>query len=371
VDFTLNETQVALHDLVDRIVGDHAAVDRVRAVERDAATGGDGIDRDLWQALAEAGILQAFAEDGGAAAGGDEGERPDVVAAGLVCEAHGRHLAPIPLWPSLAALLTLRDTGAPCTTDVPPAVVEGRELVTVALAEAGQTSPGQGSVRTDVEGRLTGTKLAVPAAPVARWALVPVARPATALHLVDLAGPGVSVERVVTTNRGLAGHLQLAGAPSRRVGDAEAVERLVAVATVLVCALHVGVCAEAVSRTAAYLTTREQFGRPLASFQGPVLRIADAYVDTEAMRVTALQAAWRLETRRPAAEAVATAKWWAAEAGHRVVHATQHLHGGIGADVDYPIHRYFLWGKQLGDTLGGAGAHAAELGRLLAAEAGA
>jgi hypothetical protein len=58
-----------------------------------------------------------------------------------------------------------------------------------------------------------------------------------------------------------------------------------------------------------------------------------------------------------------------AEAGHRVVHATQHLHGGIGADVDYPIHRYFLWGKQLGDTLGGASAQAAELGRLLAERA--
>jgi acyl-CoA dehydrogenase len=242
-------------------------------------------------------------------------------------------------------------------------VLDGDELITVALAEPGQALPGQGAT-------LTGTKLSVPVAPVARWVLVPVAEPEPALHLVDLTESGVTVEHVTTTDRGLAGHVRLDGAPSVRVGDTAAVDRLLAVATVLVCATHVGVCAEAVRRTAEYIATREQFGRPLAAFQGPVLRIADAHIDTEAMRVTTLQAAWRLETGRSAAEAVATAKWWAAEAGHRVVHATQHLHGGIGADVDYPIHRYFLWGKQLADTLGGASAHAAELGRLLAARTG-
>lgn len=372
MDFTLTETQAALRDLTDRIVADHASVEQVRAAERAAATGGDGIDRALWQALAEAGVLQAFAEPAGADRDGDSDlERPDVVAATLVCEAQGRHVAPIPLWPTLAALLALRHAGRSPDDEVDAvvaAITAGDQLVTVALAEAGQTGPGAGSVVADGDGRLTGTKLAVPVAPTARWALVPAARPDVTLNLVDLTGPGVAVERVVTTDRGLAGHVHLAGAPSRRVGDAAAAERLVAVATVLVCALHVGVCAEAVARTGDHLMAREQFGRPLAAFQGTVLRIADAYVDTEAMRVTTLQAAWRLETSSSAcAEAVAVAKWWAAEAGHRVVHATQHLHGGIGADVDYPIHRYFLWGKQLGDTLGGAGAHATELGRLLAA----
>jgi alkylation response protein AidB-like acyl-CoA dehydrogenase len=279
-----------------------------------------------------------------------------------VCEAHGRHVAPVPLWPTLAALLVVGDAAL-------PGVADGDELVTVAL---NAFSPPKLSCTRQLRGReregarLAGTEISVPAAPLARWMLVPVAEPEPALHLVDLAGPGVAVEGVVTTDRSVAGHVTLDGCPSVRVGSAEAVDRLQAVATALVCALHVGVCTEAVRRTAEYIGTREQFGRPLAAFQGPVLRIADAHIDTEAMRVTALQAAWRLETGRPAAEAVATAKWWAAEAGHRVVHATQHLHGGIGADVDYPIHRYFLWGKQLADTLGGASAHATELGRLLA-----
>jgi 3-oxocholest-4-en-26-oyl-CoA dehydrogenase beta subunit len=48
------------------------------------------------------------------------------------------------------------------------------------------------------------------------------------------------------------------------------------------------------------------------------------------------------------------------------VHITQHLHGGMGADIDYPVHRYFLWGKQIEDTLGGSSAQLARLGKALA-----
>jgi alkylation response protein AidB-like acyl-CoA dehydrogenase len=48
------------------------------------------------------------------------------------------------------------------------------------------------------------------------------------------------------------------------------------------------------------------------------------------------------------------AKFWVADGGQRVVHAAQHLHGGMGVDMDYPVHRYFLWAKELELTLGGA-----------------
>ena len=132
------------------------------------------------------------------------------------------------------------------------------------------------------------------------------------------------------------------------------------------CALQLGVTEEAVRRAAAYLNQRHQFGRPLSSFQGTMLRAADAYIDSEAIRVTTWQAAWRLDTGRPAAEAVAVAHWWASEAGQRVVHATQHLHGGLGADIAYPIHRYFLWGKQIELMLQGPSAELARLGAMRA-----
>jgi alkylation response protein AidB-like acyl-CoA dehydrogenase len=139
-------------------------------------------------------------------------------------------------------------------------------------------------------------------------------------------------------------------------------------ATVACCAVVAGVCEEALRLTAEYTKTREQFGRPIASFQAVGQRAADAYIDTEAVRITALQAAWRLASGLPAAEEVAVAKFWAADAGQRVVHAAQHLHGGMGVDRDYPLHRYFLWAKQLELTLGGATEQLRHLGALLASE---
>ena len=109
---------------------------------------------------------------------------------------------------------------------------------------------------------------------------------------------------------------------------------------------------------------REQFGTKLGTFQAVGHRIADAYIDTEAIRLTALQAIWRLDrgARRPHDELM-VAKFWAAEGAQRVVHAAQHLHGGIGVDLDYPIHRYFRWAKVLELTLGGASPSLLRLGR--------
>jgi len=96
------------------------------------------------------------------------------------------------------------------------------------------------------------------------------------------------------------------------------------------------------------------------------MRAADAWIDTEAIRVTLWEAAWRIDTGRSASEAVAVAKWWASDAGQRVVHATQHLHGGMGADISYPIHRFFLWGKQIELMLGTPPAELDALGDLIA-----
>jgi len=96
--------------------------------------------------------------------------------------------------------------------------------------------------------------------------------------------------------------------------------------------------------------------------------VADAYIDTEAIRLTAVQAIWRLSEGLEADDELMTAKFWAAEGAQRVVHAAQHLHGGIGVDLDYPIHRYFRWAKVLELTLGGATPSLQRLGASLAAQ---
>jgi 3-oxocholest-4-en-26-oyl-CoA dehydrogenase beta subunit len=135
-----------------------------------------------------------------------------------------------------------------------------------------------------------------------------------------------------------------------------------------ICATQTGVCEEALAITARYVSEREQFGSKLGTFQAVGQRVADAYIDTEAIRLTALQATWRLSEGLDAHDELMTAKFWAAEGAQRVVHAAQHLHGGIGVDLDYPIHRYFRWAKVLELTLGGASPSLLRLGASLATQ---
>jgi alkylation response protein AidB-like acyl-CoA dehydrogenase len=262
-----------------------------------------------------------------------------------------------------------------------PGVVAGDVVLSPALAEVGSGTLASGVRATpDAAGsttwRLDGTAVSVPAAHLAARVVVPARLPGGNLgvFLVDPVGPGVSRELARTTDREIVGHLGFAGAPVEAQdmvgsvdGSDRAVDWILERAMVGLCALQVGVAEQALRMAADYTSGRHQFGRPLSTFQGAALRAADAYIDTEAMRVTMLQAAWRLSEGLDATDAVAVAKWWAADGGHRVVHATQHLHGGLGADVDYPIHRYFLWGKQIEVTLGGASQQLARLGREIAA----
>jgi acyl-CoA dehydrogenase len=221
-----------------------------------------------------------------------------------------------------------------------------------------------------VDGHISGRKAAVPVAAEASAALVAAqSEDGPGLFLVELDSPGVRVVPVRTTDRMSAAHLELAAAEAIPLGDGATVARAEQVASVLACASVLGLGRKAVEGAANYVRERHQFGRPIASFQSPVLKLADAHMDLEAMQVTLQQAAWQLDAGQDAAIAVSVAKWWMANGGHRTLHTAQHLHGGIGADIEYPAHRYFLRGKQLLDTLGGAAAHASRLGAELAAGA--
>jgi alkylation response protein AidB-like acyl-CoA dehydrogenase len=130
--------------------------------------------------------------------------------------------------------------------------------------------------------------------------------------------------------------------------------------------LQAGVSERALRMTADYVRERVQFGVPIGSFQAVQHRCADGFIDLEALRWSAWRAAWRLAEGLPAAREAAVAKFWAADAGSRIANAALHLHGGLGADVDYPIHRYFLRSKALELCLGGAAPQLAWLGSELA-----
>jgi alkylation response protein AidB-like acyl-CoA dehydrogenase len=221
---------------------------------------------------------------------------------------------------------------------------------------------------------VTGRLRTVPALAVAAAVVVPVrlsdGRTATAVLPTDRDGVRVRPESV--TDRGSSATLDLddvrVDAGELLDGDGDEVARWTLTRLrVAQAAVTVGVCAEAIAVTAAYTSQREQFGRPLSTNQGVSLRAADAHIDADAIRLSTLRAAWLLDLERAdeAGSAALVASWWAKTAGLRIVHTTQHLHGGIGADVDYPIHRYFLWGRQAAFGLGSAAAVLTELGDQL------
>ncbi len=369
MDFSLSDEQQAARDLAEQIFQGSVTVERVKTVEASE----DRFDRELWSQLADANLLGLCLPDdaGGSGLG--------VLELCLVLEQQGRVVAPVPLWATVACgALPIAEWGTQAQRDAwLPGVVRGDVVLTAALAEAGVNDPAHPAATARPDGgawRLAGTKVAVPAAHVAARVLVPAMTPdGVAVFLVDPRGPGVGLERAVTTNREIQPHLHLDGAPGEPLGAPEAGGRVLAWtldrARVGLCALQLGVGEAAIALAADYTSNRIQFGRPLATFQGAALKAADGSIQSEALRVTTWQAAWRLDAGWDATAEVLVAKWWASEGGQRVVHIAQHLHGGMGADIDYPVHRYFLWGKQIEDMLGGSSAQLARLGETLAGAA--
>ncbi|MGW2794591.1 acyl-CoA dehydrogenase family protein [Streptomyces sp. NPDC001251] len=340
MDFTPTEEQSAVQELAARIFGDLSTHERLAAA-------GAGTDAELWKALCGAGLVAAVEEVG-------------LLGLVLALEEQGRTTAQVPFAASCVyGVLALTAHGTAGQRDrLLPALRDGSAVVTGAL-------PARGSaVRALGEGELSGVVPVVPWLRDATHVLVPDAE--HALWLVRVAD--ARAEPLETTAPWSAGRLTLHRAPAERVGGMEAYEDVLATARTAFAGLQAGVCAGSLARAVQHTTTREQFGRPLSTNQGVLLRAADAYMDTEAIRVTTYEAAWRRDEGLRYGTHALTAAWWASEAGTRVVHAGQHLHGGLGADVEHPVHRHFLWGRQLDAYLGCGAEVLAELGELIVAE---
>jgi acyl-CoA dehydrogenase len=165
----------------------------------------------------------------------------------------------------------------------------------------------------------------------------------------------------------MAGNLTLDAAPAQALPGDGALAGTIDLARIALASVQIGVAAGALQLSSSYLREREQFGRPLGSFQAVLHQLADCYIEIEALKVCVWQAISSVgEDGQADSPAVLVAKWWAGEGGLNVVHRAQHLHGGIGVDVDYPVHRFFLWGKQIAGMLGGASSDLARLGDRIA-----
>lgn len=373
MDFTLNDEQEAIRDLASRILSEQLPPERLRALEE----AGTWFAEDVWQELAKAELLGIGLPeaDGGGGFGLTE--------ACLVAEQIGRTVAPVPFLAAIVgAGMPLAQFGSAAQrAEHLPGLIDGTRLLSVALQEPNEVTapvvPATTATASGTGWRLDGEKSFVVAADRAAAVLVPArtGESTSAVFLVDPASDGVTLVREDTVSGEPQWTVRLAGVEvgeSDRLGGADQGAEIVAWTAdrlmAAICATQTGVCEEAVAITARYVNTREQFGSKLGTFQAVGHRVADAYIDTEGIRLTAQQAIWRLDAGLDASDELMVAKYWAAEGAQRVVHAAQHLHGGIGVDLDYPIHRYFRWAKILELTLGGASPSLLRLGASLVAQ---
>ena len=370
MDFTFNEAMTAVSGLAKKIFTDRVTPPVLKTIEAED----DRFHRALWKDLATSGLLSTAIPEA------DGGSGHGLLELCALLEQAGASVAPVPLWATLVlgALPIAKFGTAEQRKRLLTGVGSGDTILTAALTESGfEDAPRlETTARPDGAGwALDGVKIMVPAAHLAKRVLVP-ARTGdgtVGVFLLDPKARGVSLERQVATTGEPHFVLTMKDAHVAEgdvLGDpakgSEILDWLTPRAVVGLCAMELGVTERVLRMTAAYTTERQQFDRPIATFQAVSQRAADAYVDVEAMRVSTWQAAWRLEEGKPAVQAVASAKFWAAEGGHRVVYTAQHLHGGMGFDLDYPLHRYYLWSKQIELTLGSGTIHLTRLGADLA-----
>ena len=360
MDFALTEEQKAVSGLATEIVSRSVTPERLASLE----AAGERVDASLWGDLVAAGLVGiALPTDAGGAELG-------MVELGLVLEALGRHVAKVPLWSAALGADVIARYGDPEVQSWVAATVEGSARVAVATEEYYLHDPAAPSTTATASGQaweLTGTKAAVVDLPGAEQVVVSAStKHGARLFVIDPAAEGATTEPVDTTEWAPAANLVLARCPARMLGpdDGAALTWLLDRVHVALAWLQAGVAAGALERTAQYLSEREQFGRPLGTFQAVAHRIADCHISMQAMRITALHAAWQLD-EGDAGTSVLVAAWWASEAGQRIVHDVMHLHGGIGVDLDHPIHRYLLAGRGIADTLGGPSQTLARLGERL------
>jgi alkylation response protein AidB-like acyl-CoA dehydrogenase len=371
MEFTFSDDQKAIRDLAAQIFTDKVTDEYLLNYYQQ----GRVYDSELWALLAEQGLLGVAVPEalGGTGLGFTE--------LCLVLQEQGRRLAPVPLLSNLvmAAMPIARFASDEQAQQWLPAMVRGELQLTAALGELGMV-PGIVAPVDAHRGAdnwvLNGVLEAVPYASEAACILLPATDGDgnVSVFLLDTSHDGVIVAPQQTSLGEVQATVTLLdvavanGSVLGAIGQgAEIVDWIEQHANTALAGMQVGVTEEALRRTAEFTGERKQFGAPIGSFQAVAMRAADAYIDIESIRSTFWSALWRLSEQMDAVAAVRAAKYWACTAGHRVAYATQHLHGGMGVDVEYPIHRYFLFAKHIEFMLGGRNVQLVRMGQYLAA----
>ncbi|WP_300439220.1 acyl-CoA dehydrogenase family protein [Zoogloea sp.] len=360
MDFQLSDDQRAIAEMAGSLFADLCSDERLRAF----TTTGETWMAELWAQCVETGLhaLAIPEEAGGSGLGMTE--------LMLVLEAQGRGLGLVPLWRHQLAAATLARFGAAAHQALTGKAAAGEALLSLALDGLASATGVALEARPEGGGfALHGRVPALPLGMESAAALLPAHTPdGLRLVLLRLDADGLDkVAGVLTHGEGIA-ELHCKGV---RVSDADvlpvaALAWLEARAIAALAALQLGVSAEQVRRTVAYVSERVQFDRPIGSFQAVQMGLADAHMSIEALRSALWQLVYRLDAGLPAGPEALATRYLACETGHLVGHRAQHVHGGIGVDLSYPIHRYLYWSRALGLALGGSAATLERLGEWLA-----
>ncbi len=359
MDFQLSEDQRAIEQMAESLFSDHCQDDYLR--QWDAS--GEPLMAPLWALCKETGLhALAIPEQ-------YDGSGLGMTELMLVLQAQGRSLGQVPLWRHQLAAATLAHFGQGDNAQLAAQAASGELLLSLSL-EGLQAALGVAlHASACAEGwHVAGRVAALALGGQAQAALLPVlADGQPRLLLLDLADPAVRRVPGVLTHGEAITDVQVEGlrVASERVLPAAALAWLEPRVIAALAALQLGVSAEHIRRTVDYVGERQQFDRRIGSFQAVQMSMADAHIALEALRSALWQLCYRLDAGLPApSEAQATA-WLACEAGHRIGHVAQHVHGGIGVDLTYPIHRFLYWSRALGIALGGSAACLERLGDWL------
>ncbi len=317
------------------------------------------LDRDnRWEALVSGGVTALGVPD---RLGGDGVGLPEITTA---LTEIGRHATISPALATLGlGLVPLLDLATEAQQDRYLAGVAKGAILTAAVNEPGSALPERPAT-TVADGRLNGTKIAVPYAGQARWMLVTTD---SGVIVVSPDAQGVRLRKTPSSTGGdefAVEFRDVAVEPDAILAEAS-VNRVNQLVLAAIGAYAAGLVAGAVRLTADYVSNRHQFGRPLATFQSVAAQLAEVYIASRTMGLAASSVVWRLSEGRDADEDLDVMAYWLTSQLPPAMQICHHLHGGMGMDITYPMHRYYSSTKDLTRMLGGP-AHCLDLvaGRL-------
>jgi alkylation response protein AidB-like acyl-CoA dehydrogenase len=365
MDFTLTPEQTLMRDSVERFVAEHYAFEQRVERERSIA----GWSRDHWASFAELGWLGLPIPE---AHGGFGGTAVDTM---ILMEAFGGGLVAEPFVPTVVLAGGILETASAESgaAEMLAEIVAGDRIVTLAYAEPhGGYDPRfvETSARRDGDVLvLDGRKIAVPYGAAAHTAIVSVrtagasdAPDGITLVAVDLDAHGVTRRDYVTYDERRASDLTLEGvrvpvaAVISTLGEGlPALERAIDRAIAALCAEAVGAMGIVLRATIDYLKARNQFGRPIGSFQALQHRAVDMLIQLELARGMAAYVATEVDGDDPFARrnAAAAAKVQIGESSRFIAEQAVQLHGAIGLTdelfVGGYVKRLTMIGREFGD----------------------